>query len=207
MKEINILKSKIKYAQSIINLTHILLSSLHVWSIDANLDKLFADKLSLRKPKYPIAFGRISRGSHFFVMFPPKRAAFSFSAAPTTTPTNPMPPPRPIPKDKSFNLMTFEDEAAALVAGGELVRKNSLDTLSGSNSSQSIGRVASDLDTPSPSVDFWLATKIITTEHLVTILAISNAFMNLQSFIDLQIKRQYVSIMHYFTLYCKNRFL
>lgn len=179
------LKGKIRYAQSIISLSHILLSSLHVWSIDKNLDKLFGDKLDLKKPKYPIAFGRISRGSHFFVMFPQKKTAFNFSqsavaAAATSTTSIPR---GPIPKEKSFNLINFSDESA--VTGGADEETKGL--VSGSNSSQSI---ATDIETPSPSIDIWLASKVITTEHLVTILAISNAFMNLQSFIDLQIKKE-----------------
>lgn len=200
-KEINMLKTKIRYAQSIIDLTHILLSSLHVWSIDAGLDKLFADKLSLLKPKYPIAFGRISRGSHLFVMFPPRRAAFSFASGggggslpPTVVTANKssmMPG-----KEKSMNLINFDepDADAGNNNNNNPMRKSSLESISASTSSQSISRggaASSDYDTPSPSIDFWLAAKVITTEHLVTILAISNAFMNLQSFIDLQIKKEY----------------
>ena len=44
-----------------------------MWSVDQNLDKLFKDNLNLQMPKYPIGFGRISRGYHMFVMFPPKK--------------------------------------------------------------------------------------------------------------------------------------
>lgn len=186
VKEINMLKTKIRYAQSIINLTHILLSSLHVWSIDKSLDKLFSEKLELKKPKYPIAFGRISRGSHFFVMFPQKKSsAFNFVSSTANQPVGTIPT---IPKEKSMNLINFDEPTATTPSrevGGEDYESRAL--VSGSNSSQSI---ATDIETPSPSVDFWLASKVITTEHLVTILAISNAFMNLQSFIDLQIRKE-----------------
>lgn len=176
------LKNKIRYAQSIINLTHILLSSLHVWSIDKNLDKLFGDKLELRKPKYPIAFGRISRGSHFFVMFPQRKTAFNFSSSLATS--VPRPPVNVIPKEKSMNLINFEDPVSEAIDMEDT--KMLIKTPSGSNSSYSI----TDAETPSPSIDFWLAAKVITTEHLIAILAISNAFMNLQSFIDLQVRKE-----------------
>lgn len=67
------MKSKLSYAQSITKLTNILLSSLHVWSLDQNLDKLFSEKLCIYKPNIPVIFGRISRGAHIFVNFPSKR--------------------------------------------------------------------------------------------------------------------------------------
>lgn len=182
------LKNKIRYAHTIINLTHILLSSLHVWSIDKNLDKLFGDKLDLRKPKYPIAFGRISRGSHFFVMFPQRKSAFNFSSSLVSSIPRP-PSANVIAKEKSMNLINFEDPVSEAIDMEDT--KMLIKTPSGSNSSYSIaGVAATDVETPSPSIDFWLAAKVITTEHLVAILAISNAFMNLQSFIDLQVRKE-----------------
>lgn len=199
LKEMNILKSKVKYAQSIINLTHILLSSLHVWSIDGALDKLFAERLSLKKPKYPIAFGRISRGAHFFVMFPPKRAAFNFMNQSPSRSSNldaelaQQQQLRPIVHEKSINLINFDeiDDEAMRVRP-----HRPTPPISSSVSSQSVGKWSSAgedyAETPSPSIDFWLSSKIITTEHLVAILAVSNAFMNLQIFVDLQIKKEYV---------------
>jgi hypothetical protein len=156
------------------------------------LDKLFTEKLSLKKPKYPIAFGRISRGAHFFVMFPPKRAAFNFTNSVSSNRI--APETKPLVHEKSLNLINFDDIEDGYDRNA--ARKKSLDAFSSSSSSQSIGKTSlrneeNVLDTPSPSVEFWLASKIITTEHLVAILAISNSFMNLQSFIDLQIKKEY----------------
>lgn len=67
------MKAKLNYAQSITKLINILLSSLHVWSLDQSLDKLFSEKLCIYKPNVPVIFGRISRGAHIFVSFPTKR--------------------------------------------------------------------------------------------------------------------------------------
>ncbi len=36
--------------------------------------------------------------------------------------------------------------------------------------------------------EHWSISRCLTTEHLLSILSIANSFMNLQSFIDLQLK-------------------
>ena len=143
------LKRKVSYAQSIIKLSHILLSCMHVWTIEPNLDKMFVDRLNLQKPKYPVAFGRISRGAHLFVMFPPKRA-----------------------------LLGFDDLAKPLIDLDE--EKCFFD----------LNKKSNEPETPSPTRETWLSTKQLTTEHLLAILAISNSFMNLSNFIDLQMKQE-----------------
>lgn len=189
MKQLNTLKSKVTFSQSIIRLTHILLSSLHIWSIDPALDKLFSDRLNLMKPKYPISFGRISRGAHLFVMFPPKRATFSFSKTEMIINTFSInnnlsdlsslnsTKISKIPQQASFNLIDFEDSS-----DGE--------TSSKSACSPNNETVQSVPETPSPTKEYWLSTKTITTEHLLAILSISNSFMHLQNFIDLQAKKE-----------------
>ena len=160
------------YAQSIIKLTHILLSSLHLWSLDQTLDNLFSEKLKLQKPKYPVAFGRISRGSHIFVMFPPKRLSnFNFPVVNSNI----------LSTQKSINLMSFGES------------EDNLKKFTTSNSTHSLmsqGVESESLETPSPTNKSWLSAKVMTTEHLLTILSVSNSFMNLRTFIDLQVKRE-----------------
>ncbi len=146
IKQLNSLKLKVNYAQSIIKLTNILLSTLHIWSIDSNLDKQFSDKLNIQKPKYPIQFGRISRGAHLFVMFPPSKNAKIAS--------------------KSMNLINFE----------ETTTEFSLET--------------NQKEPQSPEYSPSASIKSLNTELLLTILAISNSFMSLQNFIDLQLKNE-----------------
>lgn len=154
LKQLNSLKLKVNYAQSIIKLTNILLSSLHIWSIDNTLDKQFVDKLNIQKPKYPISFGRISRGAHVFVQFPPKRSTVQQT------------PLEPFRKLKSFDLMSFEE--------------NNREEHEIHNS----GDISPTLKETS------LTANALNTEHLLTILAISNSFMSLQNFIDLQLKNE-----------------
>ena len=41
-----------------------------------------------------------------------------------------------------------------------------------------------------PSKEYWLSSKFVATEHLLAILSISNSFMNLSNFINLQLKNE-----------------
>lgn len=170
----NLLKTKINYAQSIIKLTHILLSALHVWSVDESLDKLFTDHLNLQQPKYPTSFGNISNSYHLFVTFPAKKSAFNFDSSLSVNQSV------KVPNSKSISLIKFESDdnlkgtAATAVADGN-----------------------DCIESPSPSKEYWLSTKSITTEYLLAILAISNSFMNLQCFIDLQLKKENVDPMEF----------
>lgn len=43
---------------------------------------------------------------------------------------------------------------------------------------------------PSPTKEFWLSGKFLATEHLLSILSISNSFMSLNSFVNLQMKHE-----------------
>ena len=151
------MKSKVNYAQSIIKLTNILLSSLHVWSLDSAADKQFVDRLNMQKPKYPISFGRISRGAHLFVMFPPKKTANGF-----------------ISTSKSFDLINFEETNL----NNRFVLENK------------------EMDSPinEPLQDFQFSAKSLNTEHMLTILSISNSFMSLENFIDLHLKNEYAFV-------------
>jgi len=72
LKLINLLRKKFTYAHSIIKLTRILLSTLHAWKLDKNLDELFINKLDLFFPKMKVSFGHISRHHHITIMFPKK---------------------------------------------------------------------------------------------------------------------------------------
>ena len=151
------MKSKVNYAQSIIKLTNILLSSLHVWSLDSAADKQFVDRLNMQKPKYPISFGRISRGAHLFVMFPPKKTANGF-----------------ISTSKSFDLINFEETNL----NNRFVLENK------------------EMDSPINETlqDFQFSAKSLNTEHMLTILSISNSFMSLENFIDLHLKNEYAFV-------------
>jgi hypothetical protein len=173
MKQMNLLKTKINYAQSIIKLTHILLSALHVWSVDETLDKLFTDHLNLQQPKYPTSFGHISNSYHLFVAFPAKKSAFNFDSSFSGNQNN-----QQVPNSKSISLIKFESD----------------DNLK----SKAYDGVGNDcIESPSPSKEYWLSTKSITTEYLLAILAISNSFMNLQCFIDLQMKKENIDPMEF----------
>ena len=183
LKQLNALKVKLHYAQSILKLTNILLSSLHVWSIDNQLDNLFEVKLGISKPKHPIAFGRISRGAHVFVMFPAKRVTFNFKAEQVPAFSNAATLPALSKIKSSFNLIDFNLEPT--------VESKSMQPLS-KMSSLSEEAPPRSPETPSPTREHWLSAKFLTTEHLLAILSISNSFMSLTNFIDLQLKNEYI---------------
>ena len=230
LKQLNMLKTRINYAHSIIKLTHILLSTLHMWTLDGELDKLFAEHLNLQMPKYPVGFGRISRGFHMFVMFPPRKPTSSSSSSSATAP--PL-PPAPVALSSSAPLRTSNSgltdpfDLASLAAGINSPARRSGVAAGAPVAQKSIDLIRFDLSDESPpppppppptpaailakppieplanltaqhrrlteshmSRAYWLATKLVSTEHLLAILAISNSFMNLQSLIDLQLKKE-----------------
>ena len=192
-KQLNTFKSKVKYSQIIIDLTNILLSSLHVWSLDDSVDKTFSDLLEFVKPKYPISFGRISRGAHLFVMFPPKKASFNFDGMSNTSSMNEIKSevssPTRMVSTKSFNLIDFDSEEELIKSKSSSTTSNSIASLARGNSMQPLVEDR-NLEVSSPTREYWLSIKSITTEHLLAILAISNSFMNLNNFIDLQAKKE-----------------
>jgi WD repeat-containing protein 7 len=185
LKQLNMLKVKTKYIRSIIKLTQILLSSLHVWSIDSDLDKMFIEKLSFQKPKVPMYFGRVSRGAHLFVMFPSKLNPLNKVTPPPPAPlpikvassdvTPPVRPPKPPPPSTTAQKPGF--------------------SLFDDTSSQASNKIPppippqpqtqSQLKAPIPTMD---PQNQLTTEHLLAIISISNLFMNLQNFTVLQLK-------------------
>ncbi len=122
-----------------------------MWTIDQDLDSVFSEKLCIQKPKYPITFGRISRGSHVFVRFPSKKTRFDFKPESLITHT--------ISNKISGNLKSSEENIP---------------------------------ETPSPTSECWISGKFLTTEHLLAILAISNSFLSLTNFINLQLKNENV---------------
>ncbi|CAH1778713.1 unnamed protein product [Owenia fusiformis] len=48
----------------------LLMSCLHAWGLDLDLDRLCANKLGLIRPKCPVSFGLLSRGGHMCLMMP-----------------------------------------------------------------------------------------------------------------------------------------
>ena len=52
------------------DITRLLLSLLHAWGLDSDLDKVCESKLGLLRPLRPICFGMISRGGHMSLILP-----------------------------------------------------------------------------------------------------------------------------------------
>ncbi|KAI8500808.1 WD repeat-containing protein 7, partial [Branchiostoma belcheri] len=53
-----------------LDIAQLLMSCLHAWGLDLELDKLCLFKLGLLKPHIPVSFGLLSRGGHMSLMLP-----------------------------------------------------------------------------------------------------------------------------------------
>ena len=51
-------------------LTQLLMSCLHAWDLDPQLDGLCASSLGLLPPRRPMSFGLLSRGGHMSLLLP-----------------------------------------------------------------------------------------------------------------------------------------
>lgn len=168
--EINMIKSKLNYSQYIVDLANLLLSSLHIWSIDDSIDKLCFNSLGLRKPYYPVTFGRISKGSHLFIKFPSK-----FYNSEKFAPKN-VYSDQSLPSSISFNLIDLDTEQVSDVAPpkNNAPIHSKIDDSTKENSNYMKAFL--------PSKKYWLSLKSITTEHILAVLAISDTLMNLEYF-------------------------
>lgn len=175
IKQLNFLKSKLNNSIGIVNLAHFLLSSLHIWNIEIQIDKICTEILGLKKPFYPVSFGKISRGAHIFIMFPPKKIDCQivqelkknddlneFSSDITNS---------FIPPSKSFNLINFDSE----------------EDLNSSTIAKPIDQTVKEIKkwkNLATTKEYWLSNKIMNTEHFLAILALSNSLMNLNYLAD-----------------------
>merc|ERR1719308_557643 len=80
-----------------INLTleigQLLLSTLHAWGLDKDLDKVAASKLGLLRPKLPVSFGLVSRCGGMSLLLP------------TWTPPPPIGLPTPLTSTEYFTSL------------------------------------------------------------------------------------------------------
>lgn len=51
-------------------IAQLILSILHAWELDSDLDRVCSAKLGLLKPKVPLCFGLISREGHLSLLLP-----------------------------------------------------------------------------------------------------------------------------------------
>ena len=127
-----------EWPKQIINIVRLLLSCLHAWQADNNLDKDLEKRVGLLKPVHPISFGMMSRGNILSLVLPgwgQKRA-----------------PPRPGPA-KRVGLTT------PLQLPLQLPRMSSIEFFD-----------IHDLR--------WHLAQLLTTQHLLTVVSISNTLMN-----------------------------
>jgi hypothetical protein len=67
-------RSKRRHRESMVmEIARLLMSCLHAWGLDPDLDKLCVNKLGLLRPQCPISFGLLSYQGHMSLMLPGRR--------------------------------------------------------------------------------------------------------------------------------------
>ena len=63
-------KMAVKFLNAFFSIGQVLLSLLHAWGLDKDLDKVAISKLGLLKPKVPVSYGLMSKGGVMALMLP-----------------------------------------------------------------------------------------------------------------------------------------
>lgn len=58
------------YESLTVKVAQLLMSCLHAWGLDPDLDRLCTNKLGLLRPHFPICFGLLSRQGHMSLLLP-----------------------------------------------------------------------------------------------------------------------------------------
>jgi hypothetical protein len=53
-----------------LDVAQLMISSLHTWGLDSNMDEVCIERLGLLRPARPISFGLMTRGGRLSLMFP-----------------------------------------------------------------------------------------------------------------------------------------
>ncbi|CAH2215644.1 jg21993, partial [Pararge aegeria aegeria] len=121
-------------------IAQILISLLHAWGLDPDLDRVCESKLGLLRPMVPVCFGVVSRHGHMAVQLPTRLGGWADVCA--SAPDDPV-------------LMTSDLPA-------ELVRQEKLTRL-----------FTSKLH--------WELSTTLTTNHLLSIVALANTLMSMSN--------------------------
>lgn len=195
-------KTKVQLGET--NLTmeiaQIILSLLHAWGLDVNLDRVCETKLGLLRPLHPVCFGLLSKAGHMSLLLPMAIARLDQQTPPSTQPPSTQPPStqpsstQPIsipnqgvkeatnpfePRVKQANN-PFEPRVkqVRVVEGGESEAKGREEA----TTAKFVGRI------------HWELSTAMTTTHLLSIISLSNALMSMSSatFVMEQEKRRKV---------------
>ena len=146
---------------TIIHIIRLMLSCLHAWRLDEELDDSCEQVLGLVRPSKPVSFGLLSKGGCMSLVLPGWGLRTRLHRN-TDTPSS------SLPKDMDVSL----DSPAGLGVG--------VPTGQGAGS----GEIALS---PSPSVAYtfdqkyhlrWQLSRALTTQHLLTMVSITNTLMN-----------------------------
>ncbi len=135
------------------DITQLLLSLLHAWGLDTDLDKVCESKLGLLRPLRPICFGMISRGGHMSLILPTYMHKLDATSI-TQNDTNKQTVQRTKSDGKHVKITSFLP--SELIAEEEKAR-----------------RFSSRLH--------WELSTAITTNHLLSIISLANTLMSMSS--------------------------
>lgn len=171
---------------TIVDMVRLLLSCLHAWNLDESLDQLCEDVLGLVQPCRPVSFGLLSRGSCMSLVLPGwglriRQRYVSHNSASEDNPKEEL--------DKRASLIELPETATPVESYMEKYKSSLKPPTSLGLISEETSPTASPLSTrkaaSSSVVTFdqkyhvrWNLSRSLTTQHLLTMVSITNTLMN-----------------------------
>lgn len=147
-------KAKVQLGET--NLTmeiaQIILSLLHAWGLDINLDRICETKLGLLRPLHPVCFGLLSKGGHMSLLLP-MAISMMEQQKPVTA---------PVQANKSIGPPV---KHVRMVEGAE----SQIKAIEEKRTASFVARI------------HWELSTAMTTTHLLSIISLANALMSMSS--------------------------
>ncbi|XP_074644307.1 WD repeat-containing protein 7-like [Tubulanus polymorphus] len=138
-------------------IAQILMSCLHAWNLDPDLDKLCYSKLGLMRPRCPISFGLLSRGGHMSLLLPGWQRRLG-------------------------QLVISQKESPLKQTSIQLLDPDPVIDLSADNHVD--GTLSQDCESSesSPTAStkgHWQISSAVTTQHLLSVISVANTLMSM----------------------------
>ena len=166
-------KAKVQLGET--NLTmeiaQIILSLLHAWGLDVNLDRICETKLGLLRPLHPVCFGLLSKAGHMSLLLPMAIARLD-QQKPLSVPNQGV--------NEATNPFEPNVKQVRMVEGTELqVKMKQVRMVEGAESQLKAREEATTANFVARI--HWELSTAMTTTHLLSIISLSNALMSMSS--------------------------
>lgn len=171
--------------RTIVDIVRLLLSCLHAWNLDEDLDKLCEEVLGLVRPCKPVSFGLLSKGGRMSIVLPgwglrQKPQHMSQHSLNSINGSTPITSSSSSGGDVTDSAPVGSLEKPHSIAIPKLERHSSHQSES---SSPRIGSYQSQISSQGYTFDQkyhirWQLSRSLTTQHLLTMVSITNTLMN-----------------------------